>query len=108
MVSQFTEVELVSAFARRRREGSIDDEELEALLSTSSEELASLVTVQMSRSVLEWARSLLVRHPLRAADAIQLASCLYLQDRSLKSVGFVAFDQRLREAAVREGLELTL
>lgn len=52
------------------------------------------------------ARSLLLRHPLRAGDAIQLASCLVLRDRAELPVAFLAFDRRLNEAAVREGLSL--
>jgi uncharacterized protein len=107
-VSQLTEVELVSALARRHREGTIDQEELEALLAAASDELASLVAVQMSPPVLARARSILLRLPLRAADAIQLASCLELQDSLQQPVRFAAFDQRLSEAAVREGLKLAL
>jgi hypothetical protein len=49
------------------------------------------------------ARALLLRHPLRASDAIQLASCLYLRRELNQPVPFVAFDQRLLEAARGEG-----
>jgi predicted nucleic acid-binding protein len=50
------------------------------------------------------ARALLARHPLRAGDAIQLASCLYLERELREAVPFVAFDQRLSDAARAEGL----
>jgi hypothetical protein len=39
-----------------------------------------------------------------AGDAIQLASCLYLQRELREAVPFVAFDQRLADAARAEGL----
>lgn len=105
-VSHLTQVELVSALARRHREGSITAEGLEALLTTSAEELAGVVLVQLSETVLRRAQDLLLRHPLRAADALQLSSCLELQERLQQSVGFAAFDRRLNEAAKLEGLRL--
>lgn len=105
-VSQLTAVELVSALARRHREGSITAEALETLLATSADELGSVVVVQLSETVLRRAQSLLLRHPLRAADALQLGSCLELQERLQQPVGFLAFDRRLNEAAAREGVRL--
>jgi hypothetical protein len=107
-VSQLTEVELVSAFARRHREGSISAEMLQSLLATCAEELGSVVVLEMNQAVVGLARSLLLRHPLRAGDAIQLSSCLVLQEQLQQPVQFLAFDQRLSDAAVREGLGLAL
>jgi uncharacterized protein len=43
-------------------------------------------------------------HPLRAADALQLAAALEWAG-SPPSGAMVTFDERLREAAVKEGLE---
>jgi predicted nucleic acid-binding protein len=48
--------------------------------------------------------SLLTRHALRAADAIQLASCMDLRDRLQIPSLFVCHDDRLLAAARREGL----
>lgn len=107
-ISRLAEVELVSALARRHREGSISAEALESLLKRSAEELAGAVLVQMNDAVLSRARALLLRHPLRTADAMQLASCLELRDLLQQPVQFLAFDQRLNEAAAREGLRLAL
>lgn len=44
----------------------------------------------------------------RASDAIQLGSCLVLQEQLQRPVQFLAFDQRLNDAAVGEGLRLAL
>lgn len=107
-ISQLTEVELVSALARRHREGSISAEMLEGLVRSSDEELESVVVVEVSQAVVRLARALLLRHPLRASDAAQLGSCLELQDRLQQPVQFLAFDQRLNQAALREGLTLAL
>jgi predicted nucleic acid-binding protein len=43
------------------------------------------------------------KYPLRAADAIQLASWSVLQAALDEQIAFVCLDHRLREAAVREG-----
>lgn len=107
-VSGLTAVEVVSALARRHREGSISARTLDHLVATVGEELESVVVVELSDNVLRRARSLLLRHPLRSGDAIQLASCVDLRDRLEQPVAFLAFDQRLNEAAVREGLRLAL
>jgi predicted nucleic acid-binding protein len=52
------------------------------------------------------AQSLLLRHALRSGDAVQLASCLYLQRETGERVPFAAFDERLNDAARAEGLTL--
>ncbi len=49
------------------------------------------------------ARRLLGVHPLRAADALQLASALIVTDEDPKALSFVASDARLAEAARMEG-----
>ena len=50
------------------------------------------------------AQALLIRHALRAGDAIQLASCLYLRRETGEQISFAAFDDRLTSAARVEGL----
>jgi hypothetical protein len=51
-------------------------------------------------------RGLLIRHSLRSGDAVQLASCLYLQRETGEQMSFAAFDDRLATAARDEGLTL--
>jgi predicted nucleic acid-binding protein len=43
------------------------------------------------------------RHPLRAADALQLASALFLRESAGQPVLFLCFDERLVAAAKEEG-----
>jgi hypothetical protein len=43
---------------------------------------------------------------LRAADALQLAAALVWSDESPTGEGFVSLDDRLREAARRQGFEV--
>lgn len=56
--------------------------------------------------MIEQSGRLLAHHALRAADALQLASCIALQERAEVPVAFVAFDERCNEAAIAEGLNL--
>ena len=42
-------------------------------------------------------------HPLRAADALQLAAAVAFAEDNQAGVRFVSFDARLNDAAAREG-----
>jgi uncharacterized protein len=98
-----TRVECVSALARRTREGGLEPQgEMEArtaldLLGTGWSE------VQPTDRVRSMAERLLAVHPLRAADALQLASALVWSDGTPEHRMFVCLDGRLTEAAHKEG-----
>jgi len=61
--------------------------------------------VALGVEVLALARRLVARHPLRAADAIQLASAVVTR-RTVGDCSFGSFDRRLNGAAVAEGFML--
>jgi antitoxin (DNA-binding transcriptional repressor) of toxin-antitoxin stability system len=92
-------VECLSAFACLRRE---------AVLSETEEEQARVILRALQGSVTEIEPTPAVRvlrlHPLRAADALQLAASLVWCQGDPLQHGFVCLDQRLREAARREGV----
>ena len=52
------------------------------------------------------AARLLAGHPLRAADALQLAAALIWCEEQPHEETFVSLDERLRNAARREGFAL--
>jgi predicted nucleic acid-binding protein len=64
--------------------------------------------VELTSSVVEQARLLLEHHPLRAYDAVQLASALVaqhaLQSVNLLPLTFLSADDRLLVVAQAEGL----
>ena len=101
-----TPVECYSAFARRRRDEILtraqEDQARQAVLRLA----ANWTEVQPSHQVREAAGRALLLHPLRAADALQLAAALVWADARVTRHGFVCLDQRLREAAQREGFEV--
>ena len=99
-------VECWSAFARLRREGlfQIRDEEQARLLL---EHLATAWTeVLPSQAVRDHAARALQEHPLRAADALQLAAALVWVQGQPMGHPFVCLDHRLRAAAQQEGFVL--
>ncbi len=99
-------VEQASALARRIREGGITvDEEADA--RTVLDRIArTWLVVTPSAPVLERAIRLVRTHPLRAADALHLAAALTWVQESPVGREFVTFDQRLRDAALREGFRV--
>lgn len=102
--SRFSEVEVASAVARRCREGTLSIAARDRVLRAWVADLQALHLVEVTDETAGIARALLLRHPLRAGDAVQLASCLVLQQSLRTPVPMVAFDDRLREAAAGEGL----
>jgi hypothetical protein len=102
--SRLSEVEVTSALMRRAREKAFSLAERDRALAALQVDFPAIFVVELTPEITTRARTLLRGHPLRAGDAIQLASCLYLQDQLGARVPFVAFDGRLVEAARREGL----
>ena len=102
--SRLSEVEVASALVRRAREGAFTVEERDRALASLADDFATLIIVEFTPEITAAARALLLRHRLRAGDAVQLASCLYLQREMSQPLPFVAFDDRLAEAARHEGL----
>ncbi len=105
IVSRLSEVEVGSSINRRTREGALSAEQRDRVLTALAEDLATWQVVEVTPEITSTALRLLRTHPLRAADAIQLASALLI-DTNLPTplTEFVAFDRRLIDAALREGL----
>lgn len=104
--SRYSAVEIGSALARRAREGAISEDDRERALAALREDLTAMLVVELTPEVVARAQALLRRHPLRAGDAVQLASCLQLRDSLEAQIALVAFDDRLSAAARREKLRL--
>lgn len=96
-------IECWSALARRRREGMLqgaDEESARTLLRMLQE---SWIEVLPGEDIRAHAGRLLRLHPIRSADAVQLAAALvWAGDPPAGDI--VVYDRRLREAARLEGL----
>lgn len=97
-----TPLECVAALARLRREGGLTLEEESRLQPVLDDLRGSCVEIQPSPAVHATARRLLRTHPLRTADALQLAAAIEWAGRPDGHV-LVTFDQRLADAARIEG-----
>jgi predicted nucleic acid-binding protein len=104
--SRLSAIEVASALARREREGAFTALERDRALKRLNADLAAWILVELTAELTADAQTLLVRHSLRSGDAVQLASCLYLQRETGERISFAAFDDRLAAAAHAEGVRL--
>lgn len=103
-IAHLTVAEIASALARRVREGGLHAADRDRAMTALTSDLEHYRVVPLSRPVVRRACGLLTSHPLRASDAIQLASCLWLRDRVGDLGEMVVHDDRLALAASAEGL----
>ena len=101
--------EVYSALNRRRREADISTVDYQDLVGDFETVCTSEYQItEVTQAVIKRARFLLEQHPLRAYDAIQLASALLaqtaLQTADLPPLRFLAADERLIQAAQAESL----
>ncbi len=99
-----TRVECLSAIRRREREGKLDAGEARQasiLLETLAKDWAE---VQPEHEVRSIAARMLAVHPLSASDAFQLAAAIRWASEITEGATMVTLDERLKEAASREGL----
>ncbi len=104
--SRLSEVEIASSLARREREGSLVTAERDRALSAMVLDLERLFVVELDPEITALACELLLSYPLRAGDATQLGSAVYLQAQSGAEILFVAYDEPLNNAARSCGLTL--
>ncbi len=107
--SALTWAEVISAFARRHRMGEIATHLYRALMACFLQEARLRYgRLRVNDAVIEAAVELIQRHPLRAYDAVQLATALILNNAliadTLPPLTFVSADDVLCEAARAEGL----
>lgn len=107
--SILSQVEVISALTRRVREGTVPAPDY-ANLADDFRRLVvgQYITVALEPTLILAAQTLLERHPLRAYDALQLATALAanasLQLSSLPELTFLCADTGLQRAAEAEGL----
>jgi predicted nucleic acid-binding protein len=102
--SWFTQVEILSAGASRVQQGDMAPADHQRTAVALSRDMEGLVVLEMTGEVVSSRERLLLRHALRAGDAVQVASCMVLRDRAEVPVEFVTYDVRSNQAARREGL----
>jgi predicted nucleic acid-binding protein len=101
-----TQVEVFSAIARRKRE----QPELAALWSRAIRDVNDMASrwteIWDASATRLHAERIVMDHPLRAADALQLGAALVAADGDPQSLELVTLDRRLAQAARREGFPI--
>ncbi len=109
VVAQITWVEIHSALARRQREGSLNANQVNQILQVFCYEFDNQYQkVGLLPAVMQMAGQLVSRHPLRAYDAVQLASALCILPQisqvNTATFTFLTADDRLLAVAQAENL----
>jgi predicted nucleic acid-binding protein len=105
VVAWTAEIECASALLRTWREqGEVTDPEVPFSLLTALAQQWQVV--ELVESLRTLAIRMLRVHPLRAADALQLAAAVIAAGDQPSALPFVSLDSRLRAAAAREGFPL--
>ncbi len=101
-----TPVEIVSALARRERDGHLTADEAAAAIGALHTLSTGWQEIVPSDAIRRTAERLLRTHALRTTDSLQLAAAIVAADHDPGSLAFVSLDERLNAAARREGFEV--
>lgn len=108
-IARITWVEVISALARRQREGSLTSADVAGVENEFRADLnTQYQVIELDARLAETAAQLVGQYPLRAYDAVQLASVLLLQPAfaatQSTSLIFLTADDRLSATARALGL----
>lgn len=113
-IAQVTGVEIITAITRRVRMRDTSQPDAALAIADFRNDFANQYSpIEVTDQVISRAMSLAEAHPLRAYDAIQLATALEVNDQSVAlgmtglgvpALTLVSADADLNSAAIREGL----
>jgi uncharacterized protein len=101
-----THVECASAIGRLSREGRLESGELSKAWKRLEWIRSEWDEIDPSTRVRETAIRFLRVHSLRAGDAFQLAAAFVASENNPSTLEFVCLDQRLADAASKEGFRV--
>jgi len=105
--SAITPVEVLSALWRRKRNGNLSEEHLFATLSRVDSDRVRWELVELGGTVLSRAEEIVQGTvPMRALDAIHVASLVTFQAASGIQIPFITGDGRQRDAAEQMKLDV--
>ncbi len=102
--SRISSVEVPAAIWKRARAGDIAANAAKRIATRVGRDLAEMRVVEVRTAVLDRAAALVERRPLRAYDAVQLASAAWLAAETGLAITFACGDAALSDAAAAEGL----
>lgn len=96
--------EAAAAIARRTREGALESRQRDRVLDRLTRDFGRLAVVDVTETVADTCRELVVRHPLRGFDSIHLSSALLVAGDHRSEWTFLCSDKPLLDSAAAEGL----
>ena len=106
LIWTLSKVEVFSALCRRMRDRTLDDQAFETVRNRMNDLFETVYEVAAVDRVKERAMRLLRIHPIRAADALQLAAVLVATQEKVDRLPVMCLDERLTEAVKLEGFEI--
>ena len=97
--------EVFAGLNRKHREGHLSKARYALISRQVESDWQAYIRVELHDEVLQLARTLCERHPLRGLEAIHLASALSLKAALGEAMTFAAADARLLRAAEAEDLQ---
>ena len=104
--SKLTYPEILSALMRKVRSGEIEKKTFNGIVDKFDKDWDHILVLDFHNDLLPIVKTLIEKHPLKAADAIHLSSALWLKLSSKVDVTFVASDSNLLKAAGAEKLQV--
>lgn len=112
-INAIAAVEVPAALWRKQRMGELSAQDARTLVDAFEADLHGadggpprLAAVAVTAQIVEGAAALVAVHPLRAYDAVQLASALAAREAEPACASFACFDDALRTAAAARGFGL--
>lgn len=106
VASALVPVEVRSALRRRVSEATLDEKRVPEILKCFARDRAYWTFVEVTSDVLATAETLVAGHPLRALDAIRVASAhLFASRIAFPELAFVSADDRQTAAAGAAGMK---
>ncbi len=104
IIARLTTAEFIAALIRRQRDKQINISQFNTLRRAFLHEVEyRYIVINLNKDVIAAAHDLLISHPLRTLDAIQLAAGLKAA-QTFPEITFMSADTRLLDAATAEGL----
>ncbi len=101
-----TQVECASALIRRERERTLCGTNAQLAWGRLRELSGEWQEVLPTSALRNQAERMVRLHPLRAADALQLAAALTAAEGDPSSLDVITFDTRLKDSAAKEGFRV--
>ncbi len=106
VTSKMAYPEIFAGLSRKRREKGIAEKDYRYALADFESDWLALLIIEFQDELLPVIKQLLTKHALKGADAVHLASALWIQKAAKEKVSFVASDIQLLRAAKAEKLEI--